>query len=99
MTLRGVVVCAVLSSAGLACVNASQPRSRRAALDHVAVSAAVHPTLAPDAEPVRPHPVDVAEMETLAVVGSSLGRHRATVMVRAAADRVRAVLFDFANYP
>ncbi len=31
--------------------------------------------------------------------GQSLGRVRATVMVRAAAERVRAVLFDFANYP
>ncbi len=97
MTLRGTVLCALVSSASVACVNASQPRSPRAALDHVVVARAAGK--AADVEPVHHRPVDLAEMETLAVTGSSLARHRATVMVRAAADRVRAVLFDFPNYP
>jgi ribosome-associated toxin RatA of RatAB toxin-antitoxin module len=108
MTLRGVVVFACLTSlgAGTGCVNASQPRSPRAARDQVVVdtsatsSAASTPSASGAlAGPATPRRVDLAEVETIAVAGSSLGRQRATVMVRAAADRVRAVLFDFANYP
>jgi ribosome-associated toxin RatA of RatAB toxin-antitoxin module len=100
MRLRGAVFGALVSTAGLACVNASQPRSPRAALDHVVVSAASDtPGAGPTAAPARRRPVDLAEMETLAVAGSNLARHRATVMVRAAAERVRAVILDFPNYP
>ena len=48
-----------------------------------------------------PHgrPVDLADVEVVPIVGSALGRARATVTVRAALERVRAILFDFPNYP
>jgi ribosome-associated toxin RatA of RatAB toxin-antitoxin module len=46
-----------------------------------------------------PRPVDRAEVEMLPVPGSKLSRGRATVMVRAALEKVHAVLVDFSAYP
>jgi len=99
MDPRSLALCVLLSSTAIACLNTSQPRSRISVSDQV-----VAPAGTPRSELVRvvARPVaaaDRAEVEVLPVPGQSLGRIRATVMVRAAADRVRAVLFDFANYP
>jgi hypothetical protein len=44
-------------------------------------------------------PVDLPDVEVVPVAGSALGRARATVTVRAALERVRAICFDFPNYP
>jgi len=96
MDPRGFAFCVLLASTGVASLNTSQPRSRLSVTDH-----AVAPPDTPRAELVRAvaRPIDRAEVEILPVPGQSLGRVRATVMVRAAAERVRAVLFDFPNYP
>jgi len=96
MASRVIAVCALLSTASVACLNTSLPRSRQAVLDGV-VPVATAAAPAPAVTVVRP--LDLAESEIVPVAGSSIGRARATVMVRAAAERVRAVLFDFANYP
>lgn len=98
MTSRVTAFCVVLSTAGVACLNTSMPRSRHAVLDGVVpepppTAAAVAPA------PSVPRAPDVAEVEVLPMAGSSLGRIRATVMVRTAVERVRSVILDFANYP
>jgi ribosome-associated toxin RatA of RatAB toxin-antitoxin module len=99
MTSRVVLSCGLLAATNVACINASQPSSRRAALDHVVnASVPVAASPPPAAKPASSAP-DVAEVEVVPVAGSSLGRARATVMVRAALERVRAVIFDFPNYP
>jgi hypothetical protein len=106
MTLRGFALVALLSSA---CVSSSQPRSPAAARDQIVPlppsatappAQAVHDgDSAPRPSDLRGRPVDVVDVEIVAVAGSALGRARATVMVRAALERVRAILFDFADYP
>jgi ribosome-associated toxin RatA of RatAB toxin-antitoxin module len=99
MTSRVVLSCGLLAVSSVACVNASQPSSRRAALDHVANAQVATAVAAPPAVKPADGAPDVAEVEVVPVSGSSLGRARATVMVRAAVERVRAVIFDFPNYP
>jgi ribosome-associated toxin RatA of RatAB toxin-antitoxin module len=96
MSSRVIAVCVVLSTASVACLNTSLPRSRQAVLDGVVPAAS---TASPAVAVTVVRPPDLAESEIVPVAGSSLGRARATVMVRAAAERVRAVLFDFASYP
>ncbi len=98
MTSRVVIACALLSAGSAACLNTSQPRSRQAVLDGVVPTPTA--SAAPSAEPPRPskRAPDVADVEVVPVAGSSVGRARATVMVRAAVDKVRAVLFDFDHY-
>ncbi len=85
----------------MACMNAGQPRSRQAVLDRVVEvpSPRADPPPAPAPEPPRAHKKDVADVEVVPVPHAKVGRARATVLVRAPADAVRAVLFDFPNYP
>jgi ribosome-associated toxin RatA of RatAB toxin-antitoxin module len=84
-------------------MNVTQPRSRSAVQDQVAepaplaVVAGAHVTAASAAPTKRP--ADVAEVEVVPVAGSKVGRARATILVRASADQIRAVLLDFPNYP
>jgi ribosome-associated toxin RatA of RatAB toxin-antitoxin module len=95
MTSRVIALCALLPIGGAACLNTSMPRSRQAVLDGVVptpTATASAPSPAPRRAP------DEAEVEVLPVAGSSLGRARATVMVRATVDKVRAVLLDFPSY-
>jgi ribosome-associated toxin RatA of RatAB toxin-antitoxin module len=96
MTSRLIVACALLSIGAVACLNTSMPRSRQAVLDGVVPPPAA---TAAASSPVPKRAPDEAEVELLPVAGSSLGRARATVMVRAAVDKVRAVLLDFPSYP
>lgn len=96
MTSRVTVLCALLATTSFACMNTSQPRSRQAVLDRATPAAAVG-ALAVES-PAR-RPVDLADAEIVPVPGSSLGRARATVVVRAALERVRTVLLDFPSYP
>jgi len=79
-------------------MNTSQPRSRLSVSDQPTPRAEL---VRGEARPVAAvaSVVDTAEVEIVPVPGQSLGRVRATVMVRAAAERVRAVLLDFVNYP
>jgi ribosome-associated toxin RatA of RatAB toxin-antitoxin module len=51
------------------------------------------------AAPVRRDEDDVPTVQPMAVAGSKLSGARATVLVRAALERVRAVLLDFHSYP
>ena len=94
MTSRVIILGAVLAATG--CMNTSQPRSRQAVLDQPSPPAAAAAALAVEHPASRP--VDVPEVEMVPVPGSNLGRARATVIVRAALDRVRTVLVDFPAY-
>jgi ribosome-associated toxin RatA of RatAB toxin-antitoxin module len=97
MASRVVLGGGLLAVVSVACINTSQPRSRRAVLDSaVPPPAAAIAAPPPALEPAAP---DVAEVEIVPVAGSSLGRARATVVVRAPLERVRAVVFDFPHYP
>jgi ribosome-associated toxin RatA of RatAB toxin-antitoxin module len=102
MSRRHVAACALLSGALASCVNVSQPRSRKAVLDQVVdlpkpgADAPAQKELTRLTRP--PPPADVAEVETVPVPGSRIGRARATVLVRAPVDKVRAVILDFPHY-
>ncbi len=106
MTVRVTGLCVLLSCAGLACMNTSQPRGRMSVSDRVlpaavskaATSAHLSDTLSVD-KASKPDPAETPEVEVMPVPDSRLGRSRAKVLVRAPLERVRAVLFDFANYP
>jgi ribosome-associated toxin RatA of RatAB toxin-antitoxin module len=98
MALRGVVLCAFLSSTGLACMNTAQSRARAAALDQVAPPPASLVAPAATARRAGPDPAETPEVEVVPVAGSRLGRSRATVLVRASVERIRTVLVDFAHY-
>jgi ribosome-associated toxin RatA of RatAB toxin-antitoxin module len=100
MTPRAVALCVLLSGTGLACMNTSQPRSRTAVGDRV-ISPPPARVEAHAAEPARRpehDPAETPEVESEPVAGSRLSRSRATVLVRAPLERVRAVLVDFPNY-
>jgi ribosome-associated toxin RatA of RatAB toxin-antitoxin module len=96
MTLRGFALCALLGSAGLACMNTAQSRAHAAAHDQVAPS----PTtpVASSERRAEPDPAETPDVELVPVAGSPIGRARATVLVRASVERVRSVLVDFAHY-
>jgi ribosome-associated toxin RatA of RatAB toxin-antitoxin module len=99
MSRRSVAACALFAGALASCVNVSQPRSRKAVLDQVVdLPKQAGPDAPAQKELVRPAPADVAEVETVPVPGSKIGRARATVLVRASVDKVRAVILDFAHY-
>ena len=101
MTSRWIGLSALLSCTALACMNTSQPRGRHAVSDTVLppTKAAVeaHATLA--VVPPRKDERETPEVEVVPVPDSRLGRARATVLVRAPLERVKAVLLDFASYP
>jgi ribosome-associated toxin RatA of RatAB toxin-antitoxin module len=106
MTARALALVALVSSAGVACVSSSQPQSPAAARDQAlplppaATAQSSHDgDSAAKRRGARGRPVDLADVEIVPIAGSALGRARATVMVRAALERVRAVLVDFTNYP
>jgi hypothetical protein len=98
MTSRVIVLGALFAATG--CMNTSQPRSRQAVLDQPTPPPAAATALTVEHAVAHPgtRPVDVPEVEMLPVPGSSLGRARATVIVRAALERVRTVLVDFPAY-
>jgi hypothetical protein len=105
---------ALMASACTACMNTSAARSPRGLRDQVtevapsavgapASTGASASTGAPDDRAalasVRRDENDVPSVEPMAVAGSKLSGARATVLIRAAVDRVRAVLLDFPSYP
>jgi ribosome-associated toxin RatA of RatAB toxin-antitoxin module len=97
MSRFGVVACALSVSAAASCMNASQPRSRKAVLDQLVE---VTPPAAGDRPAAaRPGRADVADVDVVPVPGSKIGRARATILVRASVEKVRAVLLDFPSYP
>jgi ribosome-associated toxin RatA of RatAB toxin-antitoxin module len=96
-------------------MNTSQPRGRHAVTDRVvappkpAVEAHATVAIVPPHEEASetaftmggdpPCPPDQPVVEVVPVPDSRIGRARATVLVRAPVERVKAVLLDFPSYP
>lgn len=88
--LRGALIACALSVT--ACAIQRAPQMARRATDDVAPAKPAQPGAAPD-----PQEIPVAGSEPVA--GSDIVRARASVLVRAPVERVRAVIFDCPHYP
>jgi ribosome-associated toxin RatA of RatAB toxin-antitoxin module len=88
--LRGVLIASALSVT--ACTIQRAPQMARRSSDEVAPAKTTQAAAAPD-----PQEIPVAGSEPVA--GSDIVRARASVLVRAPVERVRAVIFDCPHYP
>ncbi len=103
MALRCIGLAALLSCTALACMNTAQPRGRHAVLDSFVAKPAVEAHATAAVVPPRKDPAETADSDVDVKVmpepSSRLSRVRASVLVHAPVDRVKAVLLDFPNYP